>query len=54
MSRSRWQNCCTGVIRSRRNSGVRHSIVGNTPRECGDFIRAELTKWGKVAKSNKI
>ena len=28
--------------------------VGNTPQEFGDFIRAELAKWGKVAKSNNI
>ena len=28
--------------------------VGNTPQEFGAFIRAELAKWSKVAKSNNI
>ena len=28
--------------------------VGNTSEEFGDFIRAELAKWSKVAKSNNI
>ena len=28
--------------------------VGDTPEEFGAFIRAELAKWGKVAKSNNI
>ncbi len=28
--------------------------VGNTPEEFGAFIRAELAKWSKVAKTNNI
>jgi len=49
----------TDIVRHLASDGMREQLErqgvearGTTPREFGDFIRAELAKWGKVVKDS--